>query len=360
MNGADTPVVGVIEAKGTGGELAEIFRRVVKSLYFKSSGKDIRFTSFEDRFGYRPNTYSSLSKNFSDKGYPERRAMVKEEVDDLATFLRDEKSSGTHGVFITSINAETLYALRLKERIVKTVPLQISDASGQVNLIFVRDQLQGYYGNMETEVESEKIGVCAEFKLQNFDSLIQHALQKCKVFRVEPERFIFIYKYHLFGCDLNGMIDAAARRHRLDKIGYDVYPPEIGVDLLFPEMLNKGRNGNVVVICGNEVGNMLLKMLLYLYGLGTKETFYVANQMLDREGFELLQTMHGSADDLMGTNRINPTATLKAGAHALQYWLGVEDALPKMMEITGRLSKDERTQPGMDTTRFVNAVLDMW
>jgi nicotinamidase-related amidase len=78
--------------------------------------------------------------------------------------------------------------------------------------------------------------------------------------------------------------------------------------------------GNLLIVGGNEWGDIMHAELVARAGLGRQEQCCTRNVYLAPgvEGFVELQTVHGSADDIAGRGEVNPTATLRAAAAALE------------------------------------------
>jgi isocitrate/isopropylmalate dehydrogenase len=104
--------------------------------------------------------------------------------------------------------------------------------------------------------------------------------------------------------------------------------------------------------------------LIHYYNLGTKETFFTSNFVLGKKGIEALQTMHGSADDIAGKGIINPIATLKLSAYALENWLEVPNAVERMEKAIKKAIKNRVTAKDMGgnktTMEVVDYILSIW
>jgi nicotinamidase-related amidase len=106
--------------------------------------------------------------------------------------------------------------------------------------------------------------------------------------------------------------------------------------------------------------------LLSRFGLGDQEERSSRNVYLahDVAGLEEYQTVHGSADDIAGQSRVNPTATLRAAAALLERHAGFSGAGARMESIVRRLRESGPRTPdlgGRDTTENVAvAALDAY
>ncbi|MFA5139161.1 MAG: isocitrate/isopropylmalate family dehydrogenase [Elusimicrobiota bacterium] len=335
--------IGIIEGRGTGGEVAAIFREAVRSI-----AGEVPFLSFRERFGYSPNTYSS-----SGRGYDARR-----EARDIERFFRDCRTR-TAGVFRTAVNAETLYIVRRRVRKLKLVVLPV----GPSRLLFIRDHLQGYYANETASCGRGRIRASIGYTEKNFRVLAGFVKDAVSSRRFKDYDLLFIYKFHLFGLELQRMIREAVRRSGLAVPGaLRILQPDTALHTLLGGPLKR----DAVVVAGNEIGDVLLETLLHHHRLGTKETFYNLNvAFVDRKRrLETLQTMHGSADDIAGKGLLNPIATLRAAAYASEKWLGVSRARERMERaIRGavRAGFVTRDMGGRRTTsRVTGFVLSRW
>ncbi len=72
------PIIGIIEGGGTGPELANVFKKVVSTIYNKETGKKVEFLSFKKIFGYNPKTFWELKKDYYSKLYSFVKKYVRE------------------------------------------------------------------------------------------------------------------------------------------------------------------------------------------------------------------------------------------------------------------------------------------
>lgn len=340
--------IGIIESGGTGKELAEIFKVSVEYLCNKADVPPLEFVSFEENYKYKPGTFWEIHKKFSKKSYVSLLKVISKEVRDINFFIKLASKKKVLGIFRTAINAETLYHLRIKSKIVKAVFVKIKDRE----LLFVRDQIQGFYSNDNVISNRNQLKVNASFSLKNFNTILSFVQNKFLSKNYQPDIVLFIYKYHIFGLELERMIMSAVNKN-IPKINIKIMQPDSGIHYLLNDWWNY-EDKKILVICGNEVGDMLLESLIHFYKLGTKESVFTNEYSLDNSNIEILQTMHGSADSLTGNDSVNPTATLKAVAYALENWLSIPNAV-KRMDVT--LSK---TKFKGSTTNMVKEVLKSW
>jgi len=363
MGSNERPVIGIIEGGGTGPELAQVFEKVVSTIYKKETGNSIEFLSFKKLFGYNPKTFWELQKDYYKKPYSFVKKICDKDVNNIINFYDILLSKNGLGIFRTAINAETLYYLRRKTKKIKVVPLKIRKNGKRLELLFIRDQIQGYYANEKIKVKKRDIEITSSFSEESFGIILDFAKEKIKELGFENSTILFIYKFHLMGIELQKMIDTSMKKSKL-KNKYLVMQPDSGIHLLLHDIYKKGNIKKIIIICANEIGDVLLETLIHYYGLGTKETFFTSNFIIDKKGIETLQTMHGSADDIAGKGIVNPIATLKLSAYALEKWLRVPNAIKKMEKIIKQAIKTKNTTKDMGgnkkTMEVVDYILNNW
>lgn len=349
--------IGIIEGGGTGQELALIFKRIITEMY-KNKKENIEFISFKEIFGYYPRTFWELKKEYYKKSYSEVRTLIDKEVEDILLYNSILLKKKAIGIFRTAINAETLYLLRKKVKVLKamSIDVKVKDRT-EKNIYFIRDQIQGFYANEDIKISDDKIEITSNYTTNNFNQIITFLDKKLQERTKKPKQIIFIYKYHIMGIELQKMIDKAMHMSKIN-IPYQIFQPDSGLHYLLSKELE-----DIAIVCGNEIGDTLIETLVHFYELGTKETMFTTGYLLDLENIEALQTMHGSADDLAGKNAVNPIATLRAGAYALENWLGIK-GLVNQVEQSIQQTKEEgkitRDMGGNSTTSEVtNNILNL-
>jgi|GEM_PF-1661755 len=356
------PAIGLIEGGGTGPELAEVFEKVVSTIYKQETGGDVEFLSFKKIFGYHPKTFWELKESYYTKPYSFIKKICEEDTNNILKFDEILLSKSCIGIFRTAINAETLYYLRKKAKTIKVVPLKIRKGDKEANVLFIRDQIQGYYTTEKIRAKNESIEITSIFRENLFEIILNFVKEKSKELGFEDATILFLYKFHIMGIELQKMIDKAMQNSKLTN-KYLVMQPDSGIHFLLHDMFVKNVS-KVVVICGNEIGDVLLETLIHYYNLGTKETFFTSNFVLGVKGIEALQTMHGSADDIAGKGIVNPTATLKLSAYALEKWLHVPNAIERMEKIISKAIQTKNITPDMGgdkkTMEVVDYVLNNW
>lgn len=229
---------------------------------------------------------------------------VEEDVVQLTQFYRDFYLSGGRAIFRTALNAETLYRFRALGKAVKTALVPLAEK----NILFVRDEMQGFYANDYCEIDTDTIRFSGSFSRDNFQTLARHSLAEAAgTLRSEFEIWA-IYKHHLFA----NVIEKWAQE---SIPGAKVFQPNHATQVL-EEYLSTGSGPDLLLIAGNEIGDILHEVLILQLGLGTRNTLYSRNVYLHPEltGLVEYQTVHGSADNLGGKQLVNPLATLRAVA----------------------------------------------
>ncbi len=345
--------IAVIEAKGTGKQVTNIFRDTVTKIY----KRDINFVSFAEMYGYYPNSFMSLDNNYQNTDSELLQQIINKEILDITHFYKLMHKNNVNGMFRSAINAETLYSVRKSVKKVKTVVLPIRTKKVYKNLIFIRDQLQGYYSHSNVKKDETDINITLNFSQGNFNvisNFVRNFLDKSNIYTY---KLIYMYKYHLFGFDLQKMIKKSIDGQ------VEIVQPDTGMHILLGE-LGLISEKNIVVVVGNEIGDMLLEALIHYYRLATKETFFTLNHAFidTNHVLEILQTMHGSADNIENTQLLNPIATIKAAAYALENWLHVPNAVSKINFLIQEAIKQGVKTPDMGgsskTDDLVNFVLD--
>jgi len=364
--GRNRRAVGIIEGSGTGEEVAEVFRQTLIEICRSESIAPPDFLSFHEEFGYTPSSYASVRSRSPAPTRPELRSELERTRSDLERYYRKCRGR-TAGIFRAAINAEPLYQLRVDVREVKCVVLPVDIQGRKIRIIFVRDHLQGFYANKTVEADGQTISATLNYSAENFHSLARFVAETLHRLGVTEQRLLFIYKFHLFGLVLEGMIrDAVDAAGLSGANAFDLVQPDTGMHILLGGLSDYSEGRDIVLVAGNEIGDVLLEALFHYYRLGTKETIYNLNlAFFDTDNkIEVLQTMHGSADDIAGKGLLNPFATLRAAAYALEKWLGVPHAIARMehaLDETVTARRVTRDMGGGATTQQVlQSVLAAW
>ncbi|RLE44494.1 hypothetical protein DRJ22_05885, partial [Candidatus Woesearchaeota archaeon] len=269
------PTIALIEGSGTGPEVAHVFKKAVSTIYKKEKKKEVNFFSFKNKFGYSPHTFISLRNKYYNQDYSALKKIINKEVKDLKAFYLETAKKKYLGIFRTAINAETLYYLRRILTKVKIVPLRIKIHGRYKNILFIRDQIQGYYTNEKILHKKGEITINCKFSQEKFNLLANFVREMVKRFSIKEYDLYFIYKFHLFGLELQKMIETAVRSAKLRIKGkFDIFQPDTGMHKLLGELPYSKNKRDLVIVAGNEIGDVLLETLLHYYRLATKETFF--------------------------------------------------------------------------------------
>ncbi len=348
-------IISIVEAGGTGIEVSDIFKKIVKKL----CDTNITFLSFKDEFGYYPSTFVALQKKFYNKNWEELKIIVQKEKKDLINFYNETQIKSI-GMFRTAVNAETLYYVRKDIKKLKAIVLPVKIGNINKNIIFVRDQLQGYYTNEKFLLKNDEININLKFSYENFLLLTRFTKEFIDKLRIKNYDLFYVYKYHLFGLELQKMIERAVKKTNIKlKDDFHIFQPDTAMHKLLGG-LSKIKSENVVVVVGNEIGDVLLEALVHYFGIANKETFYTLNvAFIDKkQKLEVLQTMHGSADDIAGKQLLNPLAAIRAAGYALENWLMVPNAVNRIEKAIQKAIHDKILTKDMGGKSKTDEVVD--
>lgn len=348
--------VGIIESKGTGAQVAEIFKKIIKAI-----AGDVDFYSFYSKYNYYPHTFNSISKDFANEPYSKLKKTLNKEVHDIEKFYKDcEKSC--HGIFRSAINAETLYYLRKNLKKIKLVQLHINYLGKSKKIFFVRDQIQGFYSNIDLQIKTNNINGSYNYQLSNFNLIAKFVKNIIKNNNLLDYDLTYLYKFHLFGLELKKMILKSLKKEKIviNDVNFNIMQPDTALNNLLGNLFLKFKSNNLIIVTGNEIGDFLLEALIHKYNLGSKDTFYTKNYCFIHNDtpLEILQTMHGSADDIKDKNILNPIATIKAASYALENWLNIDNAINKTNIIIKRALKNKIVTQDLHGTKSTNEVVD--
>lgn len=297
--------IGIIVGKGTGKELKEVFVNFVTQVG-KYLGKKIELKVCDYEF----NTYNSLIHFDPFKA----KQICKKELIILKNFYQRFFKENGRIIFKTAINAETLYRLRKWGKCIKIIPISIENNR---KILILRDEMQGYYTNDRYYITNDKIVFCGSFLKNNFRKLLILANSLASKYLGKTYETWFVYKHHLFSNIMEKWIIEFAPTVRL------IQPNHMTQMLLDSD---KRINKNIAIIIGNEIGDILHEVLLYVWGIGKRETSYCKNIYLNKnvEGLIEYQTVHGSADELEGKDKVIPIATLKIAGEIFEEFCNVK------------------------------------
>lgn len=304
--------IGLAIGRGTGPELASVFKRVLAGIG-RLHGRTIHVRR-------SPRAYHSYL-TLADVGDVER--LTRQEADHYTEFCRELARDGVTALFRTAINAQSLYLVRERLQAVKV------DVIGP--LLLVRDQAQGFYTGTNAHADGvvERTMV---FRRDITEQVIRFALRTAERHwpGQGPERIVMAYKFHLLdGCFGRWVADISAR------LG-------VRITLCQPDTANRnlvehGLGRRTLVIAGNEWADIMHVMLLDRFGRQRQENRCAANHHLhpDVAGLVEYQTVHGAADDIAGRDEVNPTATIRAAAAVAEHHAacaGAADLVERALE----------------------------
>lgn len=286
--------IGLIIGGGAGPELGEVFRRGIRTLATKFG------RAFEiEECPRRPQSYTER-RGWS--GHDIEMAM-KDDIRSLGEFYEGFRDSGGRAIFRAPINAEALYAARMAVEEVKTAVFEISGK----RILLVRDLHQGFYSNSAWHVGDDRIDFSGNFSRRHFANLLSFGRAQATKDLRPGFKVVLLYKHHLFANTMFGWVQ------NLDPDALILQP---GMGFVWLNHHFKADEEDVLVIAGNEIGDLIHEFYLEGQPRQSRCTAISKNYFL-RSGFENLfeyQTIHGSADDVAGTGRVNPVATLRAVA----------------------------------------------
>lgn len=255
--------------------------------------------------------------------------------------------------FRTSINAETLYTFRQEVKAVKEFSLNTPSRK----VLFIRDQAEGFYANINYDVDDKKgqIKFDGEFTRTHQQKVVEYALQRAdQKFGIGNYIKWAMYKHHLFG-------DALQQWIREIDNDISIYQPDTGLTQLQKFFDPPGTfytPENLLVICSNEVGDLVHEALMGNFDPDAKLMMYSRNVYLNKDLENVMvdyQTVHGSADDKVMDEKqeeeeVLPYATLRAAAEIAEDVLGIRG--------TKRLMNTAIISPRSDQTQKTIEILN--
>jgi tartrate dehydrogenase/decarboxylase / D-malate dehydrogenase len=316
--------IGVIVGAGTGMHLADIFKSFLRGLVETYSDLSVEFV--EDLktadSPYIYHSYKSLS-DFAQGNVEVFDKTSRSEAQRLLDCTEEWFHKGVRTIFRTSINAEALYLFRQKVKAVKVFGLETPGGS---RLLFVRDQAEGFYANINYEIGKSRdvITFTGQYTRQQQQAVARYAVQAAEKFMDgRPYEKWSVYKHHLFA----DMIETWVREV---EPSYLSYQPENALTQLY-KLVGQNQEGgqntkNLLIVCSNEVGDMIYEAILGVINLEAKLELYSRNIYCTLPFTGTLteyQTVHGSADDIADTDKVIPFATLRIAADIAEACLGI-------------------------------------
>jgi len=336
--------IGLAIGAGTGPELTDVFRRTATALA-EVNGLTLELEAVPHRF----RTFASASEN----GALDVERAMQEDATIYEAFLRDFRRRGGCVVFRTAFNAPSLYRVRERLMAVKVEVLPLT--SGEI--LLVRDATQGFYAgeNIVNETGDEIQHICS-FRRSNTHRVLRFALAEA-VSRYGSiavlDHAVVVCKVHLLGPQFEQWVTDFSREAG---ISFQVLQP----DTTNRQLLRGALDGRTLLVGANEWADVMQPDLMARYGLGTQEERCSRTVYLDDDvmGLEEVQTAHGSADDLTGRGTVNPIATLRAAALAIERFGGRGGVVNIMEEAITSAARNGLRTPDAGGTSPTAVVVD--
>ncbi|WP_214109876.1 isocitrate/isopropylmalate family dehydrogenase [Acrocarpospora catenulata] len=338
--------IGLAVGRGTGPELATVFERVLARIADEYSA-EIGITRSERVY----HSYSSLK---AEAGIERIRELTQEDADHYAHFCRTRSALGIPAIFRTAINAQSLYLVRQRLQAVKADAITTPDAS----LLLVRDEAQGFYTGENTHAPGALIRTMT-FSRELTEKVIAFAVRRARQEWPDggPDEIVMAYKFHLLDGALDEWVAESAARHGAE---IRLFQP----DTVNRNLIERGPRPRTLIIAGNEWADIMHVVLLDRFGSERQENRCTENVYLHRDvaGLVEYQTVHGSADDLAGTDAVNPVATVRAAAMIAERHAGCAGAVRMVERGLESLLRRGIGTPDVggrhSTTAVVDALLD--
>ncbi|MFF0868901.1 isocitrate/isopropylmalate family dehydrogenase [Nonomuraea sp. NPDC003560] len=340
------PVIGLAIGRGTGPELAAVFERVLAGIA-DVCGTKVALTRSERIY----HSYVSLKAGAEAE---EIRESTRQDADHYTRFCRSLAAAGVPAVFRTAINAQSLYLVRQRLQAVKIDAITTAGAS----LLLVRDQAQGFYTGENVHLPGALVRTMT-FSREITEKVIALAVRRARQEWPDGriDEIVMAYKFHLLDGALDEWVAESAARHGV-QIG--LFQP----DTVNRNLIERGPRPRTVIIAGNEWADIMHVVLLDRLGSERQENRCTENVYLhpDARGLVEYQTVHGSADDLAGTGRVNPVATVRAAAAIAERHAGCAGAVRMVERALMTLDRHGVATPDAggrhSTTGVVDALLD--
>ncbi|MGW2222794.1 isocitrate/isopropylmalate family dehydrogenase, partial [Nonomuraea sp. NPDC001684] len=226
------------------------------------------------------------------------------------------------------------------------------------SLLLVRDQAQGFYTGENVHLPGALVRTMT-FSREITEKVIALAVRRARQEWPDGriDEIVMAYKFHLLDGALDEWVAESAARHGV-QIG--LFQP----DTVNRNLIERGPRPRTVIIAGNEWADIMHVVLLDRFGSERQENRCTENVYLhpDARGLVEYQTVHGSADDLAGTGRVNPVATVRAAAAIAERHAGCAGAVRMVERALMTLDRHGVATPDAggrhSTTGVVDALLD--
>jgi isocitrate/isopropylmalate dehydrogenase len=332
--------IGIVIGSGTGKELVEVFKKIL-TVVSSICKRSIEFVESSHIF----NTYFSLHK------FPieEIRRRNEEDLKILDDFYNKCYKEGCRIIFRTAINAEVLYLFRKKYMGIKVIEIQ----KNECRILIVRDQTQGYYANDKWNYCKNKQEIHFEgyYRKENIQKILEVARGEAKYKLRRDYEIWVVYKHHLFGNIIEKWIKEMEPKAILVQ-------PNNMIQIFYETYLKK-PDKDLLIIMGNEIGDIFHEIFIYSLGLGERRDFFSKTIFLSPQLSSLIeyQTLHGSADELAGKNMVDPTATIKICGDIAENFLNCSGVISIINKAIENAKKSYKMKE-FNTSKFTEYVED--
>jgi isocitrate/isopropylmalate dehydrogenase len=221
-------------------------------------------------------------------------------------------------------------------------------------ILIVRDETQGYYANDKWVYYSNKEKIHFEgcYEKENIARILKIAKREADSKLRSGYKMWVVYKYHLFGNVIEKWVKEIEPQALL-------FQPNSMIQNFYEEYLRKPGK-DLLIIMGNEIGDILHEIFLYSLGLGKRTDSFNKTIFLSPKLKSLIeyQTVHGSADEIAGKNQVDPTATIRIAADIAENFLKCEGIILTVEKAIGNVRQNFLDLKQFDTLRFTEQVED--
>ncbi|MCB9266991.1 MAG: hypothetical protein H6558_18345 [Lewinellaceae bacterium] len=351
--------IGLIRGEGTGNRLADLFIDFLLAIVEQENKR----RASKGQPPILPDFVEDKEDNGEVKIYHSFKSLVDAVGRDQAKFKEISEAEvrrlknlmarwfeeGIRVAFRTSINAEALYLFRQEVKSIKEFTF-IPTGDRKKKVLIVRDQAEGFYANTAYWLDDEEIRFEGKYTRAHQQKLIRHALRRSEEVLGKKVTKWAIYKHHLFGDKLEEWIKEVDNE-------IEVWQPDNGLTYLlnFVYGAHPTAKNNLLVICSNEVGDLIYESILGTLNIDAKLELFTKNILLEKPHngeFKAYQTVHGSADDIAGTEKLLPYATLRIAADIAEKEL----AIPGIRAKTEKAIVYSKRKLLKETNKIVNCI----
>jgi tartrate dehydrogenase/decarboxylase/D-malate dehydrogenase len=151
--------IGLIVGGGSGPELGLVFKQAITH-FLSGIREEPQFIECQ----YRSKSFTEM-KSWTPAEF--ERA-VESDIENLLAFYRSLAAEGAEAIFRTAVNAEALYALRIRMQTVKTAVLKVRDH----RILLVRDLTEGFYASESWKAGDDRIEFNGSFSKARFSRVV--------------------------------------------------------------------------------------------------------------------------------------------------------------------------------------------